>query len=103
MKLNEYQFEARKTVSDNIAGDVSYFALGLAGESGEVCEKIKKIIRDDNIDIEGLQKELGDVLWYLSQLALCYSMDLEGIAKQNLKKLQDRQSRGKIGGSGDNR
>jgi NTP pyrophosphatase (non-canonical NTP hydrolase) len=104
MELNEYQFKAKKTVTDTVDGRAEYFALGLCGESGEVAEKIKKMLRDDNfIDIAGLQKELGDVLWYLSQLSLCFGLDLEGIAKMNLKKLEDRKNRGVISGSGDDR
>ena len=103
MELNQYQLEASSTVTDSISGNEVYFALGLVGEAGEVAEKIKKELRDGTLDIVGLQKELGDVLWYVSQLAACYHLDLEGIARQNLAKLKDRQERGKINGSGDNR
>ena len=104
MELNEYQFKAKQTVCDTIEGRAEYFALGLCGESGKVAEKIKKMLRDDNfIDIAGLQKELGDVLWYLSQLSLVFGLDLEGVAQMNLKKLSDRQDQGVINGSGDNR
>ncbi len=103
MELNKYQLEARKFVSESIKSNPNYFAMGLAGETGEVLEKMKKSMRDNVLNAAELQKELGDVLWYLSQLADCFAMDLEGVAKLNLHKLQSRLDRGKIGGSGDNR
>lgn len=85
-------------------------ALGLAGETGEVIEKIKKMIRDkDGVfqatseDIEELKKELGDVLWYLSAIAYYNDFSLEKIATANIDKLIYRSTRGKIHGSGDNR
>lgn len=85
-------------------------ALGLAGETGEVMEKIKKMIRDkDGVfhhtpeDLEELKKELGDVLWYLSALAFYNGIDLDDVARANLDKLRSRKERNKIHGSGDNR
>ena len=85
-------------------------ALGLAGETGEVLEIIKKMIRDKGgvfetaqEDREKLRKELGDVLWYLSALAFYNDIRLEDIAKTNLEKLASRQKRDKIHGSGDDR
>lgn len=84
--------------------------LGLAGETGEVIEKIKKLLRDKddifNLTYEEeaeLKKELGDVLWYLSAVAYYNDIELEDIAVINLDKLEDRQARNKIHGSGDNR
>lgn len=103
MNLNEYQLKASDTVCQNIKRNEAYFALGLTGEAGEVAEKIKKSLRDGTLNVVELQKELGDVLWYVSQLALVFNLDLEGIALMNLNKLKDRQNRGKIKGNGDNR
>lgn len=80
-----------------------YNALGLAGEAGEFIEKMKKRIRDGVFDRELAAKELGDVLWYLSQLAGDLGYSLEDIAKMNLKKLADRKARNAIHGSGDER
>lgn len=89
-------------------GNYTYPALGLAGETGEVCEKIKKIIRDhDGIVSEErralLAKELGDVLWYVATLASELNLDLQEIAAENLAKLMRRQANGNIHGSGDTR
>ena len=85
-------------------------ALGLAGETGEVLEIIKKMIRDKGgvfetaqEDREKLKKELGDVLWYLSALAFYNDIKLEDIVITNLEKLASRQRRDKIHGSGDDR
>jgi NTP pyrophosphatase (non-canonical NTP hydrolase) len=73
-----------------------------------VAEKIKKIVRDrDNVVDDKcraeLEKELGDVLWYIANLAVELDLDLENIAQKNIEKLADRQERGVLHGSGDNR
>lgn len=83
--------------------ELAYLALGLAGESGEVAEKIKKKLRDGKFNSQELAKELGDVFWYLSQLCLAISYDPSEILEENLKKLASRRDRGVIQGEGDNR
>ena len=103
MTLNQYQKRARMYMQGNVKNDALYLALGLGGEVGEVLEKIKKEIRDGVFEKKALQKELVDVLWYLSQLSYAYDFDFEDVAKANLSKLQDRYKRGTIGGEGDNR
>ena len=85
-----------------------YPALGLAGEAGEVLENIKRIIRDDEGEVKEerrvlIEKELGDVLWYLAQLATEFYLNLDDVAKNNLIKLQSRLKRGKVKGDGDDR
>ena len=82
---------------------MQYLALGITGEAGEIADKIKKKERDGELDEEDLSKEIGDVLWYLSQLASQLDRDLGEIAEENIEKLQDRDERDKISGSGDNR
>mgnify|MGYP001611616020 FL=1 len=82
--------------------------IGLSGEVGEVAEKIKKIFRDkkgrvSKTDKQELSKELGDVLWYVSQLATEFGLPLDEIVNGNVEKLNSRFKRGKINGSGDNR
>ena len=84
----------------------TYPALGLAGETGEVCEKLKKAIRDDGGKVSEerrslLAKELGDVLGYIATLSTELGLDLEAIAAGNLAKLAARKEAGKIHGSGD--
>ena len=87
-------------------GNFVYPALGLAGETGEICEKLKKAIRDEGGKISDerkflLAKELGDVLWYVATLATELGLDLGEIAEGNLVKLAARKQAGKIHGSGD--
>ena len=78
--------------------------LGLVGEAGEVAEKIKKLIRDANrFNNEEILKELGDVVFYATALANIYGNGLQQVLELNMKKLDDRQKRGKLKGSGDNR
>ena len=109
MEFNQYQEEARKSaIYPNKGNNFIYPTLGLAGETGEVAEKIKKIIRDsDGIVSEEkkaeLAKELGDVLWYISNLAEELGLKLEDVAKGNIEKLRSRLERGKVHGNGDNR
>ncbi len=105
MDFNEYQEKASKTAiyPKTLDGGVYYTAIGLAGEVGELLNKIKKIARDSNTDLEGIKEELGDVLWYCSQLAKELDIDMNEVAESNLKKLADRQKRGVISGNGDKR
>ena len=115
MELKDYQKEIIKFDVNGPLADIEQvnFAfldkvLGLAGESGEVADKIKKIIRDqDGIikddDKNALGKELGDVLRHVATCARYLGLDLEQVAQANLNKLESRQLRGKIAGSGDER
>ena len=104
----EYQAQSRTTAvyPGRDQGNITYPALGLAGESGEVCEKIKKCIRDDNGIVTPerralLAKELGDVLWYVAALATELHLDLSQIAADNLAKLAARKANNRIHGDGD--
>lgn len=83
--------------------EAMYLALGLAGESGEVAEKIKKLYRDNKLVAEDLEKELGDVFWYLTRLCAWLEVQPSTILEKNLKKLEDRKNRNVIKGNGDNR
>ena len=109
MEFNEYQSAARRTAKyPNIGSNICYPTLGLAGETGEVAEKIKKIIRDnggvvDDERREALKKELGDVLWYIASLCSELGLSMDDVAAHNIHKLSDRWNRNAIHGSGDNR
>jgi NTP pyrophosphatase (non-canonical NTP hydrolase) len=109
VRLSDYQERSRATAVYPDAGDnLLYPTLGLCGEAGEVAEKVKKMVRDDAGVLSAerraaLSKELGDVLWYLAQLATEAELDLEAIAQDNLDKLLSRQRRSVLQGSGDDR
>ncbi len=109
MNFNEYQQKARQTaIYPNKDNNFIYPTLGLVGEAGEVAEKIKKVIRDNNGIItqekkEEIKKELGDVLWYIANLAHELNIDLEDVAGSNIEKLFSRMERDKVHGDGDNR
>lgn len=110
MDFNAYQKKAKSTAVYPIEYAIIYPTLGLCGESGEVAEKIKKWIRDSKrTDIISedrlvlLRKELGDVLWYIANLASDLGFSLQDIAKENIEKLADRENRGVIHGEGDSR
>ena len=85
-----------------------YPALGLAGEVGEYCNKLKKVMRDQDgminqTFVDQASGELGDVLWYLSECATSLGLDLGVIAESNIEKLFSRKERGVLGGAGDDR
>ena len=109
MDFETYQKKARETAKyPNLGSNNIYPTLGLVGEAGEVAEKVKKVLRDKNgfFDEESknaIKKELGDVLWYISNLCTELNFNLNDVAKLNLEKLKSRTARGKISGSGDDR
>jgi NTP pyrophosphatase (non-canonical NTP hydrolase) len=109
MDFDEYQRLSRQTaIYPDQGRNFVYPTLGLAGEAGEVSEKVKKVLRDRGGQIDdqvrsAIEKELGDVLWYLAQLATELGLSLNQVAQSNIEKLFSRKERSQIGGSGDNR
>jgi NTP pyrophosphatase (non-canonical NTP hydrolase) len=108
VELSDYQRLSRRTAEYPREAWLVYPALGLAGEAGEVAEHAKKVIRDDGGEVDperraAIAKELGDVLWYVAQLASELELGLDEIAEENLQKLFSRQRRGVLSGSGDDR
>ena len=108
MELAEYQRLSRRTAGYPREEWLAYPALGLAGEAGEVANQAKKVIRDDGSELTeerraAMSKELGDVLWYVAQLATELDLDLDAVAAENLQKLASRQRRGVLHGAGDER
>ena len=109
MDFNDYQIKSRKTAGYPAIGHpIIYPTLGLVNEAGEVAGKIKKVFRDKDGQINNetrdtLKAELGDVLWYLAQVATELDLTLDEIAEHNIEKLYSRLERGKIKGDGDNR
>ena len=109
MDLNEYQVKTNETATypkDGING-LLYVSLGCAGEAGEIANKVKKILRGDHeLTPEvclAILNEVGDVLWYLAQIAEVLNVDLDAIAIMNLAKLKKRKEQNKIMGEGDYR
>lgn len=111
INFDEYQHKADETAiypgKGELAG-VLYTALGLAGEAGEVANKVKKILRDDDGVLTEdrqaqIEKEMGGVQWYLAQLATELESRLSSIARTNVEILADRAERNVLQGSGDNR
>ena len=108
MTFEEYQKEPQKTALYPEAYRLVYPALGLAGEAGELANKVKKVLRDHGGHLseearEAILAELGDVLWYVAQVATDLGESLEAVAQANLAKLRSRKERGRLGGDGDDR
>jgi NTP pyrophosphatase (non-canonical NTP hydrolase) len=105
MDLNEYQLEAKKTKL--YPDKILYPMLGLVCEAGEVAQKVKRVILcHDEIDNDTraeIADELGDVLWYVANIADDIGYNLEVIALNNLSKVTKRKAEGKIIGWGDKR
>jgi NTP pyrophosphatase (non-canonical NTP hydrolase) len=109
MDFISYQRRSRETACyPQVGSNPIYPTLGLCGEAGEVADKVKKVLRDrqgsfDAAVIDDLRLELGDVLWYLAQLATELGLELQDVAEANLAKLASRAARNVIAGSGDRR
>ncbi len=119
MDFKEYQMLSKKTdvYSENInkgyeGEDVKakyrlyYTLFGLCSEVGELHSKIKKVIRGDKKEehfLDNVEGELGDILWYISAICTEIGIELDFVAKKNLKKLFYRIDKDKIKGNGDNR
>ena len=115
MNFNEYQKLAKKTewLSDKeelkiFGNDLVNATLGIAGEAGEFADKIKKLYRDKGGKLDAQYKqdliyELGDILWYMANMAGKLGVKFDVIARMNIKKLASRKKRGKLAGSGDHR
>jgi NTP pyrophosphatase (non-canonical NTP hydrolase) len=113
LTFEEYQLRSAETAVYPGSGEgtldaVVYTTLGLAGEAGEIPNKVKKILRDNYGIVTqearaAIAAEVGDCLWYVANLAGELGFSLEEIAENNLAKLQSRKERGVLQGSGDNR
>lgn len=108
MEIESYQNATEDTAIYPPDIGLMYTALGLAGEAGEVANKVKKVFRDDDGILtlgaaNDIANELGDVLWYLARLATEINYSLTKIAHDNLGKLALRNGRKSLGGSGDDR
>lgn len=119
MTIKEYQTIIEKTAVYPKEIGLAYCAMGLTGEAGEVSDKIKKLYRDrdllnksfetvattdEYVEIRnGLKKELGDVMWYVTAMANEMNLSLESIMQANYDKLIKRRDTNTLHGSGDNR
>jgi NTP pyrophosphatase (non-canonical NTP hydrolase) len=107
--MNDYQQAALRTAAPKEKyNELFHLLLGLVGETGEIAEKAKKVVRDKDSDFsqwdtEDLKRELGDTLWYVAVIADYFDVPLEDVAQLNIAKLADKQKRAMLGGSGDNR
>lgn len=108
MELNDYQKAALSTAIYPNDSKISYLALAICGEAGELADKVKKVLRDKNgqfynADLTSLALELGDILWYAANLAKVLGYELSDIAQLNIEKINGRVERGTIHGTGDYR
>lgn len=109
MHFNRYQkFVKKYSFYPNKGHNFIYPSLGIAGEGGEVCDKIKKILRDEKGKISKeskkfIKKELGDVLFYITAEANELGLSLQKIVDANIDKIAGRKKRGTLQGSGDER
>lgn len=98
MNFNDYQELAERTARQSHGTTDERFAnfgMGLSGEAGEVTDYLKKIVfHGHEFDPEKLEKELGDVLWYVAAIATTAGLSLEEIAVLNIEKLRKRYPSG---------
>lgn len=108
MNGTDYQTLAKRTAHYDPAVALHYLTLGLAGEAGEVANKVKKVYRDGGGTLTpertaAIADELGDVLWYVAMLCTELGLSLDDVMQANVDKLASRDARGAIGGDGDTR
>lgn len=109
MNIDEYQEKCKETAIYDRKWAIIYPALGIGGESGEVMEKCKKWLRDEDGKPmsenrkQELKKEIGDITWYISSLCTDLGFKFSEVLEENIKKLQSRKERGVLKGDGDNR
>lgn len=108
MTFKEYSIAAAKTAHYPQDVALAYLTLGLCGEAGELANKYKKVLRDDDgvmseDKLAQMEAEAGDALWYLARLCDELGTSLDQVAQANIIKLASREKRGAISGSGDNR
>lgn len=113
MNFNDYQdriieFDVGTSAQDNLSPGWLYYVLGIAGESGELMEKVKKLFRDHNGElsperIEEITYEMGDILWYMARFADNLGIQFDYVAYKNIEKLASRKKRNTLHGNGDNR
>ena len=112
MNFNDYQDIAKTTAVYPKHEALPYLSLGLAGEAGEVANKVKKVLRGDYEELphgdlqrvlKEIGQELGDVLWYIAVLSDHLGVRMDTLAASNLDKLAKRKEEGKLQGEGDNR
>lgn len=113
MDLDVYQEQAWRTAAYENRGvshwmGLAYAALGAAGEAGEIANKVKKVNRDDNMELTAERRnsiidEVGDCLWYLAALCTEINIPFSVVAERNLSSLADREARQMIWGEGDKR
>ena len=108
MDARDYQREAKTTVTYPEFMSISYVTLGLAGEAGEVANKVKKVFRDHGGVFEGkvadaIGDKIGDVLWYCAMLCEELDLNLADVMQHNIDKLRARRDHGTLKGDGDQR
>ena len=103
MNFKEYQELSSRTANNHLSKDdaMCNWVMGLCGEAGELTELVKKkVFHYKTLNLDDYKKELGDVLWYLSQCASIVGLDLEEVAIENIEKLKARYPSGFVGGGG---
>ncbi|WP_283678824.1 nucleoside triphosphate pyrophosphohydrolase family protein [Lentilactobacillus sp. Marseille-Q4993] len=92
MEFNEYQKAANKTLMGK-EQVLTNCALGLTGEAGAVSDLVRKYaFQSEKLDHDQMVQELGDVLWYLSQIAEWADIPFDEVANENIKRLKERYS-----------
>lgn len=103
MTFDEYQIASKRTMNPGLGHDeeLTNYGLGVAGEAGEVVELVKKhVFHGKPMGVDALEKELGDVLYYVSALATTAGISLTTVAENNVAKLLARYPDGFVVGGG---
>ena len=96
MEIYKYQEISKRTIpTDNWKTALPNFCMGLAGESGELIDHLKKLVYHNHFgDKEYIEKELGDIMWYIAAIATTLEIDLSKVLEINIDKLKQRYPNG---------
>lgn len=93
MTINEYQKLAMTTLNKELSNEQTLLngCMGLCGESGEVIDLLKKhLSQGHDLNKEKMIEEIGDVAWYIAEIAYALNVDLETVLTKNIEKLKKR-------------
>ena len=97
MNIIEYQYKAQRTINHKLNRKEELYNLvfGINGEIGEVTDLLKKhLFHGHDLSVQKITEELGDVMWYLTNIASCYNLSMSDILNENIKKLEERYPEG---------
>ena len=93
MEIQEYQRQATRTINTSLEKNenISNMVFGILGEGGEIADHLKKYLyQGHSLDAKHLEEEIGDLMWYVCNLATIYDISMVNVLEHNIEKLKKR-------------